>query len=783
MSIKIALAMIVKGADDEAVFLDRCLTNIAKRVDGIFVTITHKRGEVQNFRVREVCDKHKAKVSDFEWVNDFSAARNFNFSQVPKEFGYILWCDADDSFIWLSKTREALEDHPEIDGLLMQYYYDKDQNHNPTVIHWKTQVVKNDGCVRWVGRIHEDFAENRKLNIQKVDETKRIHLTTESHVDSARVRNLEIAKIEAKERPEDPKVFFNLGNSYLGVGKYKNASSVFKKYLDISGSDNEKYVIYQRLAHCEARLGNRSEAVDYLLRAIGLFPDLPDARNQLGYMCFDFGDLDKAEYYILGALLKKPEYNQLIVYNPRDYDYNPMMALAKVYFKKNRPDLALPMLKGCLKIYPDDPKLLGLVEEMDNETARLEKVIETVKHIETLGENKEKIIYAINKLPVDLQSHPAICRIRNKYEFKNSSSGKDIAYYCGETKFEWNPDLFKIKGFGGSEEAVINLSKEWAKQGFNVTVYNSCGIEPMVREGVTYKPWWMFNGRDVWDHLILWRHPGVAEFELGAKNIYVDLHDVVSEGEFTEKRLKRIKKIFVKTKAHRVLFPNIPDDKFAIIPNGQDNSLFTGKEERDPFLLINTSSPDRSMDVLPKLFKEVKKRVPGAKLQWAYGWNNFDQWYAGDKRMMEWKDKVIKEMEEAGIESLGRLPQHEVAKLYERGSILAYPSDFYEIDCISVKKAQAAGCIPVTTDFAAFDESVQHGVKVHSDRTIKDWSLPYQIGFGVKNEKAQKEWVDEVVRLLTRKEKNMQEVVNMMQWGKQFAWSNISSKWVEVLCA
>ena len=65
-------------------------------------------------------------------------------------------------------------------------------------------------------------------------------------------------------------------------------------------------------------------------------------------------------------------------------------------------------------------------------------------------------------------------------------------------------------------------------------------------------------------------------------------------------------------------------------------------------------------------------------------------------------------------------------KLYLEGNILAYPSEFAEIDCISVKKAQACGCIPVTTDFGAFDESVQYGVKIHSDKTNETWSRDYQ---------------------------------------------------------
>lgn len=782
---KIALAMIVRGSVEEAGFLDRCLTNIENNVDGIFITSTYKKGEAHSAEVDIVCAKHKANVSYFEWVNDFAAARNFNFAQVTKEYDYILWCDADDTFMKLEDLRPALIASPQFDVWTMQYCYDRDESGNPTVVHTKSQVLRNDNCVSWIGKIHEDFEEKRKLEVNYIDSVKRIHMTTHDHVVEARKRNIEISLEDVKSRPDDPRAYFNLGNSYLGHGDFEEAKVTFNKFVEVSGSDAEKYLAYQRLAHIEQKLGNRDKAVEYLQISIGLFPNYPDSYFLLGYALLDYGDLERAEFYLLYPLAIKmqPQYQKMIVYNPRDYDYNPMKALAKLYFRKSRPDLALPMLKGCSEIYPEDKTLKVLVDEMTKETDRLKKVLDAVKHVSTLGDNKEKILYTINKLPIDLQSHPAICRIRNEWEVKETSTGKDIAYYCGETAFQWNPELFKTKGFGGSEEAVINLSKEWKKQGYNVTVYNSCGIEPMICDGVTYKPWWMFNGKDKWDHLVLWRSPALAGHEINATNIYVDLHDVIAEGEFTEKRLNRIKKIFVKTKAHRALFPNLPDEKFSIIPNGMDFGLFQQDIKRDPYLLVNTSSPDRSMDILPKLFLEVKKRVPEARLKWAYGWDNFDTWHGGDKRLMEWRHKIAAEMKDAGIEDCGRLSQAECAKLYLEGSILAYPSDFYEIDCISVKKAQACGCIPITTDFAAFDESVQYGVKVHTDRTIKDWSLPYQIGFGTKDKAAQRAWVDAVVRQLTRTTTatNEQERAEGTVWSYKFAWPLISNQWISQL--
>lgn len=786
---KIALCLIVKGSDEEAVFLDQCLENVAAYVDGIFVTSTFKGaskikiGDNSNLtvyntnkNVDEVAKRYSANISHFEWVDDFSIARNFNFSQVPKDYDYILWCDADDVFRGLDKLRQLIEENKEVDAFAFNYLYAFDQYKNPTVVHKKTMVVKNDGCVEWQGRLHEDFKENRALNVKFVDFIERMHMTTDTHAEQARVRNIRISEKEAKESPNDPKMTFNLGNSYFGAGLYDKAKKQYVKFLGTSQSDDERYIIYQRLSAVERSLGNKDKAIEYLLTSIGLMYELPDAYNNLGYLYFEYDRLDDAERYLLKGLITKPLYHKSIVYNPRDYDYNPMMALAKVYFNKSRPDLALPLLKGCLKIYPQDEHLKSWVDEMEKENARLEKVLETLEHIESLGDDKEKIGYALEKLPIDLQSHPAICRVRNKHFVKTESSGKDIVYYCGQTQHEWNPEMAKTKGIGGSEEAVINLSKQWARMGYNVTVYNSCGIKPMTCDGVKYMPYWAYNANDRVDMTILWRSPRLAEYDLNTVKLFVDMHDVISSGEFTEKRLKKIDKVFVKTEFHKSLFPNIPDEKIVVVPNGQDFELFKADVVKDQYLMVNTSSPERSMDVLPMLFKEVKKQVPQARCKWAYGFEIFDNAHAKNKTMMAWKEKCLKEMEEAGIENCGRLSQAECAKLYLEGSILAYPSEFAEIDCISVKKAQACGCTPITSDFGAFAESNKYGDKVKSKKTKDNWSKPYQISFGIEDKKAQKEWVDFVVHRLQNPQ-HVEYARHMKEWAKKFAWEQISSRW------
>lgn len=766
---KIALALIVKGSDEEAKLLNRCLDSIAPYVDGIFVTRTTKKGEPKNSAIANVAMQHNAKLADFEWIDDFAEARNFSFAQVSKDYDWIMYTDADDIWRGLEKLKPTIEKHKHVDGFGFWYFYDWDEEKNPVVVHRKTCIIKNDGCAKWVGAIHEDLIPQRQVAIHLIEGIDRLHVTTETRSKENMQRNLDIAKKEIKEKGNDPIALWNLANSQFGTSDFEGAKRTFEDFIEDSESPEEVYLARMRLSNTFKSLGNRDESIKQLQSAIGLFPGLPDAYLQLAAYYFDFDMMDKAEEMCLQGMVKKPQIMKMVVYNPRDYDYTPMVLLAKIYQAKYRPDWVLTLLNGCLKIYPNDKGLKLWKKQAESEKKVLAKALTELKKLQKIKDPK-KLKVALEKLPPDLQSEPYIVQLRNQHFMKTTSTGRDVVIYCGNTVHQWNPELFKTKGFGGSEEAVIHMARELAKLGWNVTVYNNCGHKPITEEfgmngyadskvfrdgdtlvkqntRVTYRPFWEFNYRDKQDVVILWRWAKPLDAEINAPKIFLDLHDVIPEGELTEGRLKKVTKIFVKSQFHRSLFPNTPDNKFAVIPNGLE--IYPDpKIKKDPYLVINTSSPDRSMDVLPKLFTEVKKRVPQAKLQWAYGWDGFVNTYQNDSKKMAWMEQTKREIKEAGIEDLGRITQEEVGKLYQKASIFAYPTEFAEIDCISVKKAQAADCLAITTDFGALGEVNTSGIKIHSTKSKDNWNKPYQFHFGLEDEEAQKKWIDKVIQAL-----------------------------------
>ena len=57
--------------------------------------------------------------------------------------------------------------------------------------------------------------------------------------------------------------------------------------------------------------------------------------------------------------------------------------------------------------------------------------------------------------------------------------------------------------------------------------------------------------------------------------------------------------------------------------------------------VIYTSSYDRGLEHLLKMWPDVKKSVPDAELHIFYGWQLFDRFYQNNPSSMSWKNKML----------------------------------------------------------------------------------------------------------------------------------------------
>ena len=79
----LTLSMIVKNEEN---YLGGCLESVKDIVDDIVIVDTGSTD-----KTIEIAEKYGAKIFHFEWVNDFSAARNFALAKSTGD--WILYLD------------------------------------------------------------------------------------------------------------------------------------------------------------------------------------------------------------------------------------------------------------------------------------------------------------------------------------------------------------------------------------------------------------------------------------------------------------------------------------------------------------------------------------------------------------------------------------------------------------------------------------------------------------------------------------------------------------------
>lgn len=147
--ITISLCMIVKN---EEKILARCLDSVADLMDEIIIVDTGSAD-----RTKDIAARYTKHIYDFQWVDDFSAARNYAFSRASGE--YIYSADADEVLDEKNRGRfHRLKETllPEIEIVQMKYanqlqhntIYNFDEEYRPKLFKRKRDFV-------WEAPIHE----------------------------------------------------------------------------------------------------------------------------------------------------------------------------------------------------------------------------------------------------------------------------------------------------------------------------------------------------------------------------------------------------------------------------------------------------------------------------------------------------------------------------------------------------------------------------------------------------------------------------------------------------
>lgn len=281
------------------------------------------------------------------------------------------------------------------------------------------------------------------------------------------------------------------------------------------------------------------------------------------------------------------------------------------------------------------------------------------------------------------------------------------------------PETMNDKGLGGRETALVQLSENWSKAGHEVINFvptSRAYRYPKKSGGVShYVP-----GNFAYDHLRLfgadvcvsWEEPrifgvpevksmiGLCIIEMQVANMMtspdldenVDYYAVLSQwaGEYLCDQDE-----------------SINPEKVVVFPNGVDLDRYSKRpidntDSSDGYSFYYSSSPDRGLNHLLRIWPKLVKRLPGSTLQVAYG---VDHWLDAVKwthnMQAESALEVAEGLNQPGVIYTGRVGQNALARLQESADALLYPCDTMqptETGCITVVEAGAAHSPAIITN-------------------------------------------------------------------------------------
>lgn len=775
MAVKVAAILIVKGTDDEAEHLERCLKNIAPHVDGIFLNINGKPG-THSLKVQDVANKYTEHSVYTDWHDDFAESRNINLAQVPADYDWIIWLDTDDTVDKPKKIRDVCEASGRFDSIYVDYLYDRDDAGNPLTVHMVARLFKNNGSHKWKGSIHETLVETRGATQGMTNDFMVIHHAEADRTQRSFERNITMLEkqLESETSDPDPRTFYYLASTYMDAGQTDDAIQLFDGYLQLSGWDQERCVAETKLGRIYLTKGDRAEAKRHFMLAIGEDPDSPEPRVEMGSLELEMKQYRKAQVWLEGVLKMKTNQTTL-ERNPMSSTFRTFLLLTDVYVGMGGKWLkeAAKYAQKARKYRKNDTQIVEytkMVEQVYADKLELEAIVRRYKGFLD-KKQKRKAQKVLDSIPERLADNPVVARLRQENESWKWPA-KSIAIMTGDTALDaWGPWSLK-EGIGGSEEAIIRLAPKLQALGYKVVVFAKPGTRTGLDKetGVMWQNYWDCNLDDQFDIFVAWRAPFIFDKKIKARKKYLWLHDVMEEGEFTPERIANFDKCILLSKYHRSLFPMIPDEKVLMSGNGIDPEEFEvydkiGKHKRDPHKILYASSHVRGLAYLYEIWPEVKAAVPDATLDVYYGRESYDAVHKGNPERMKWMDGMVAKAKELeGVTDHGKVSQTKIMEQGFRSGLWAYPCPFPEIYCITAIKSQASGAVPVASNFAALEETIQFGHKQ---------------SFGEFDDSDLQKYKESLIWWLQHPEEQEKVRPGMMKWARTVSWANVAGGWHE----
>lgn len=407
----LGLALIVKN---EETSLPVLLASIEGAFDQIVLVDTGSTDRTkQVFREWAITQSCTVILDDFEWVEDFAAARAHADKLLQTD--WYCWADADDTIQGAQNLRSVCaQAPPEVSAFIADYHYAHDQHGNVVCTLPRERLVRA-GRGTWLGRVHEAQSVQGASIILDPQIARWVHQKTPM-VESSNDRNLRILQACVKDEPENSRVLGYLGTETAARGQFEESLPYYRRYLALkTGWDEERAQIHRKYAMSLMALDRDQDALETALAALAVVPDWPDSHLTLAQASYKLGAYEKAIKWAMEVLrLGHPQ--SMLILNPLDYKLQPHIVLAGAYGALNDIDKAIEHASQALAIVPDLPDLQRYMAGWQATTKR-EYVAKTwIGAAQMLVEHDEqlKALTLLDSVPYLATDHPDVVAARSQ---------------------------------------------------------------------------------------------------------------------------------------------------------------------------------------------------------------------------------------------------------------------------------------------------------------------------------------------------------------------------------
>lgn len=344
--ITISLCLIVKDEQDT---IGRCLASVSDLVEEIIIVDT---GSTDG--TKAIARNYTEHIYDFEWINDFSAARNYAFAQASMD--YIFWLDADDILqeperLRLLALKSSLDSS--VDSVTMNYHLAFDDHGNVTSSLRRNRLVKRSNGFRWIGAVHEYLEVSGNIINSEIAVTH-----SSLHHDSDRNLYIYEQRLSAGE-DFTPRDLYYFANELLDHKMYDRAILFYEQFLGTEQGWIEDYIsACGKMADCYHGLGDEQKSLEAALRSFQYDAPRGEFCCRIGYHFLQKNNLQTAVFWYKTAIETEQSPEHWGFRNLACSTWLPHLQLCVCYDRMGLHRLAYEHNEAARRYRPQDTRVL-----------------------------------------------------------------------------------------------------------------------------------------------------------------------------------------------------------------------------------------------------------------------------------------------------------------------------------------------------------------------------------------------------------------------------------------